>query len=420
MPVDRERGAGKGCGTKGRFVYALAGIGETSPVPANHFDISEQMMTERDRLCGLQMREPRQNGIHMGFRLLDKRPLQILQLMVERVDGIAHPQSEISRDLIVTAASRMEAARRLTDLLRQCRFHVHVDILERGLEFEGARLDVLKDSIQSGEDGVAVGGGDDFAVDQHLAMSLGAGNVLGVETTIKIDGGVDTLHDFCRAGGVAAAPYGVAAHDEKPGVIELTKGRILLLPLIAALFHVLVLQTALADKGPPLTGWMEKFTVNAEAGPAPTVSLIDGTGSPVRLSDFKGRVVLVNFWATWCAPCIREMPGLDKLEAKLGGPDFTVVAINEDRGGAKIAESFLEKLNTPNLRLYLDDKMKLMRAFGVRGMPTSFLLDRAGNVVGKLEGIAEWDTPEVEALIQYYIERSAAARRAAPLVPISG
>ncbi len=200
----------------------------------------------------------------------------------------------------------------------------------------------------------------------------------------------------------------------------MTKGRILLLPLIAALFHVLVLQTALADKGPPLTGWMEKFNVNAEAEPAPTDPLTDGTGSPVRLSDFKGRVVLVNFWATWCAPCIREMPGLDRLEAKLGGPDFTVVAVNEDRGGAKIAETFLEKLNTPNLRLYVDDKMKLMRAFGVRGMPTSFLLDRAGNVVGKLEGIAEWDTPEVEALIQYYIERSAAALRTAPLAPISG
>ena len=251
-------------------------------------------------------------------------------------------------------------------------------------------------------------------------MRLGAGDVLGVETAIETDGSVDTLHDFCRSGGVAAAPHGVAAHDEKPGVIELTKGRILLLPLIAALFHVLVLQTVLADKGPPLTGWMEKFTVNAEAGPAPTDPLTDGTGSPVRLSDFKGRVVLVNFWATWCAPCIREMPGLDKLEAKFGGPDFTVVAVNEDRGGANIAKPFLEKLNTPNLCIYLDDKMKLMRAFGVRGMPTSFLLDRAGNVVGKLEGIAEWDTPEAEALIQYYIDRSAAARGAAPLAPTSG
>ena len=71
MPVDWERGAGKGRGTKGRLVHALAGIGEASPVPARHLDISEQMVTERDRLRGLQMREPRHNGIRMGFRLFD-------------------------------------------------------------------------------------------------------------------------------------------------------------------------------------------------------------------------------------------------------------------------------------------------------------------------------------------------------------
>ena len=120
--------------------------------------------------------------------------------------------------------------------------------------------------------------------------------------------------------------------------------------------------------------------------------------------------MLVNFWATWCAPCVREMPGLDKLQAKLGGPDFAVVAINEDRDGAKVAEPFLKKLNTPHLALYVDDKMKLMRALKVRGIPTSFLVDRTGNVVGKLEGVAEWDTPEVESLIQYYLDRSASVR----------
>ena len=251
-------------------------------------------------------------------------------------------------------------------------------------------------------------------------MRLGAVDVLGVKAAVEIDGGVNPLHDFCRSGSIAAAPHGVAAHDGVSGELKLTKGRYLFLPVLAVFASVLVLQTALADKGPPLTGWMEKFTVNAEAGPAPTDPLTDGTGSPVRLSYFKGRVVLVNFWATWCAPCIREMPGLDKLEAKLGGPDFTVVAVNEDRGGAKIAKPFLEKLNTPNLCLYVDDKMNLMRAFGVRGMPTSFLLDHVGHVVGKLEGIADWDTPEVEALIQYYIGRSEIGRGTAPLTPNPG
>ena len=147
---------------------------------------------------------------------------------------------------------------------------------------------------------------------------------------------------------------------------------------------------------------MKQFTVNEEPGPAPDVKFTNGAGEKITLAGFKGRVVLVNFWATWCAPCVKEMPSLDKLQAKLGGDDFQVVAVNEDRGGAKIAGPFLKKLGTPNLAIFVDDKMQLMRALKVRGMPTSFLLNREGGVVGKLAGIAEWDTPEAVSLISYY------------------
>jgi thiol-disulfide isomerase/thioredoxin len=184
----------------------------------------------------------------------------------------------------------------------------------------------------------------------------------------------------------------------------LSKGRYLFLAFVAALamFPILVLQTALAGKGPPRIGWMKQFTVIDNPLPAPREPLSNGEGSQVFLSDFKGKVVLVNFWATWCAPCVQEMPGIDKLQAKLGGKDFAVVAVNEDRGGAASAKPFLEKLDTTHLALYLDSKMAMMRAFKVRGLPTSFLLDRQGRIVGKLEGIAEWDTPEVEDLIRYY------------------
>ena len=186
-----------------------------------------------------------------------------------------------------------------------------------------------------------------------------------------------------------------------------------------AMFPILVLQTALADKGPPRTGWMEQFTVIDNPLPAPRVPLLNGAGSQVFLSDFKGKVVLVNFWATWCAPCVREMPGIDKLQAKLGGKDFTVVAVNEDRGGVARAKPFLEKLGTTNLAIYVDSKMAMMRAFKVRGLPSSFLLDREGRIVGKLEGIAEWDTPEVEDLIRYYTEQTTSAQTP-PKPAISG
>lgn len=187
----------------------------------------------------------------------------------------------------------------------------------------------------------------------------------------------------------------------------MSKRRYLFLVLIAllAVMPVLVLHTSETDKGPPRTGWMEQFTVIDDPLPAPAIALKNGEGSVVTLADFKGRVALINFWATWCAPCVREMPGLDKLQAKLGGEDFLVLAVNEDRGGASVAKPFLEKLGLKNLALYLDSKTALMRALKVRGLPTSFLMDREGRVVGKLEGIAEWDTPEVEALIQYYVSR---------------
>jgi len=232
---------------------------------------------------------------------------------------------------------------------------------------------------------------------------------LGVKTAVEIDGGIDPLHDFRRSGSVAAAPHGVAAHGDALREYELTKGPYLLLPLLTAVAFILVLQTALADKGPPRTGWMKKFTVIENPYPASPVEVTDGSGRPIRLSQFAGRVVLVNFWATWCTPCVREMPGLDKLQERLGGPDFVVVAINEDRDGIEVAKPFLKKLKTPNLELYIDEGMKLMRALNVRGMPTSFLLNRSGEVVGKLEGIAEWSSTEAESLIRYYLKRSTSA-----------
>ena len=161
---------------------------------------------------------------------------------------------------------------------------------------------------------------------------------------------------------------------------------------------------AAADNDLPRTGWIKQFTVIEPKGPAPDVKFTNGVGEKITLADFRGRVLLLNFWATWCAPCIKEMPSLDKLQAKFSSDDFQVVAVNEDRGGANVAASFLQKLGTMNLSVFADDKMKLMRALNVRGLPTSFLLDRKGRIVGKLVGVAEWDTPEAEALITYYMK----------------
>ena len=137
--------------------------------------------------------------------------------------------------------------------------------------------------------------------------------------------------------------------------------------------------------------------------PGPDAQWRSGEGAKVSLADFSGKVVMVNFWATWCAPCIRELPSINRLQAELGGDDFTVVAINIDTGGEAIAAPFARRLNIGNLDLYLDPRGATSRAMGVSVMPTTVVYDRAGQEVGRLEGGAEWDSPEALALLNWFI-----------------
>jgi thiol-disulfide isomerase/thioredoxin len=118
-------------------------------------------------------------------------------------------------------------------------------------------------------------------------------------------------------------------------------------------------------------------------------------------------VVLLNFWATWCAPCILELPTLDRLQAELGGDRFEVVAVSVDLRGIEKVGPFWQERGYKNLAIRLDQRGTLMRAFGTRGLPTTFLIDHAGNVVGYLEGHADWASPEAKALVRYYTERAA-------------
>ena len=118
------------------------------------------------------------------------------------------------------------------------------------------------------------------------------------------------------------------------------------------------------------------------------------------MASFRGRVVLVNFWATWCIPCLREMPTLNGLEKALGGPDFAVAAISIDRGGAATAAPWLEQNGIKDLALYLDPESRAAFAFRARELPVSVLIDRKGRVVGRMTGPAEWDAPEAQALIR--------------------
>tara|TARA_A100001037_G_scaffold212320_1_gene190360 strand:+ start:13535 stop:14110 length:576 start_codon:yes stop_codon:yes gene_type:complete len=162
-------------------------------------------------------------------------------------------------------------------------------------------------------------------------------------------------------------------------------------------------------------GQMQNFTFFDAPKPMPEVSFIDSDGRELGLGDFRGKFVLVNLWATWCGPCRREMPSLDRLQARLSGSDFTVLALSQDRKGVAIVEKFLAQIGTRNLAIYVDSSARSARRLGAIGLPTTVLLDRQGQIIGRLIGSAEWDSDEAARLIKSVIQdserQSAHARR---------
>jgi len=144
------------------------------------------------------------------------------------------------------------------------------------------------------------------------------------------------------------------------------------------------------------------FVPSSQPAPAPAVSLMDLAGNTVDLSDFKGKVVLINLWATWCEPCRREMPSLERLQSRLGGR-IEVLAVSEDRGGGKMVEPFIAKLGLKSVKTYIDPKCIVGHAFEVQGLPTSFLIDREGKVLGRVAGAAEWDSPKILAVLESFL-----------------
>lgn len=155
---------------------------------------------------------------------------------------------------------------------------------------------------------------------------------------------------------------------------------------------------------PPSSEDMQGFAPADPPFPAPDVAFYDVAGASVTFAAFRGQALLVNFWATWCAPCIREMPGLERLSLARGGNDFQLLAMSQDRQGAAVAEPFLrDRLGLDHITLTLDPKVVLGRALGVTVLPSSFLIDRAGTVRGLLRGPAEWDSPGALELIDWLI-----------------
>jgi thiol-disulfide isomerase/thioredoxin len=156
-------------------------------------------------------------------------------------------------------------------------------------------------------------------------------------------------------------------------------------------------------------GAMAALLVRAKPLDVPAIEFVDGDGATKSLADFKGKVVLLNIWASWCVPCREEMPALDRLETELGGKDFAVVAVNIDKGGPDKARAFLADTGATRLTLYTDSSGKLFAALKAVGMPTTLMLDRDGKEIARLIGPADWSSAEAKRVVEATIAAKAGA-----------
>jgi thiol-disulfide isomerase/thioredoxin len=152
------------------------------------------------------------------------------------------------------------------------------------------------------------------------------------------------------------------------------------------------------------------FVMHDAPKPVATVAFEDAQGRSRTLADFKGKVVLLNIWATWCIPCRKEMPALDRLQEAMGGPDFEVVAVSIDRGGIEKVRSFYAEIGLRNLAMHIDVSGQAPRAFGVVGLPTTLVIDRAGQELGRVIGPAEWDSSEIADSLKPIISKQTGTR----------
>ena len=157
---------------------------------------------------------------------------------------------------------------------------------------------------------------------------------------------------------------------------------------------------ASGTRSPLSTGEMTAFVFKKAPEPVPELSFVDGTGKARTLKDWQGRVVLLNLWATWCAPCRKEMPSLERLQKELGSDKFEVVALSVDRGGIEATKKFLDQVKVTGLGLYVDDTMRTTSTLRAVGMPTTLLIDKQGREVGRLIGPAEWDSADAKRLVE--------------------
>ena len=197
------------------------------------------------------------------------------------------------------------------------------------------------------------------------------------------------------------------SHDRRPGAVRSALASLGLAACALALYGIVVPDKLWACEAKPETlkaidaaarGELAALKVADAPRPLPPLAFKDKDGADIGLDRFKGKVVLLNLWATWCAPCKKEMPALNTLQGQKGGEDFEVVAVSLDFGPADKPRKFLADIGADKLSFYADPTGKLLPTFQkidrATGLPTTLLIDREGCEMAHLPGPAEWASPD--------------------------
>ncbi|MBN9318013.1 MAG: TlpA family protein disulfide reductase [Devosia sp.] len=167
----------------------------------------------------------------------------------------------------------------------------------------------------------------------------------------------------------------------------------------------LMLVAAIATAAVPVSAAepARQFALHDTPVPVPDINFADEAGASRSLADFRGKVVVLNVWATWCVPCRIEMPTLDRLQAKLGGPDFEVIALSIDRGGPKVVRRFFDEIGIQHLAVSIDTSTGAAFELGTVGLPATLLIDRDGMEIGRVIGPTDWDSEEMVSTLKSLI-----------------
>lgn len=174
--------------------------------------------------------------------------------------------------------------------------------------------------------------------------------------------------------------------------------------------YALMAVVALAALAAGILVQLERSRLEPPGGPGAALALTrlelpDLQGKRLTLQQWRGKVMVINFWATWCPPCREEMPSLDRLQKALGGPGFEVVALSIDAEGAKAVQAFYKEIGIGALAVYVDPGMRATSQLSTPGVPTTLLIDARGRELGRHAGPAQWDDAEVVRAISRYVAR---------------